>query len=64
MYTWLNQTNERNGTYGAGDVWGCVGMWFSGRWYYNNEAYLNQAGDSVRWHYDNKTWQTSTFING
>ena len=63
VYTWLN-TVERNGTYAAGDVWGCLGVWFSGRWYVNNDAYLNQSGDSVRWHYDNKTWLTSTFING
>jgi autotransporter family porin len=63
VYTWLN-TVERNGTYAAGDVWGCLGVWFSGRWYVNNDAYLNQPGDSVRWHYDNKTWLTSTFING
>jgi len=63
VYTWLN-TVERNGTYAAGDVWGCVGLWFSGRWYVGNDAYLNQSGDSVRWHYDNKTWQTSTFVSG
>jgi hypothetical protein len=63
VYTWLN-TVERNGTYGAGDLWGCVGVWFSGRWYVNTDAYLNQSGDSVRWHYDNKTWLTSNFING
>jgi autotransporter family porin len=63
-YTWLNSTSERNGTYGPGDVWGCVGVWFSGRWYWNNDAYLNQPGDSVRWHYTNRTWTTTTFING
>jgi autotransporter family porin len=63
VYTWLN-TVEHNGTYGPGDVWGCVGLWVSGRWYVNNDAYLNQPGDSVRWHYDNKTWLTSGFING
>ena len=63
VYTWLN-TVERNGTYAAGDVWGCVGLWFSGRWYVNNDAYLNQTGDSVHWHYNNKTWLTSAFING
>jgi autotransporter family porin len=62
-YTWLNSV-EHNGTYKAGDVWGCVGLWFSGRWYVNTDAYLNQIGDSVRWHYDNKTWLTATFING
>jgi hypothetical protein len=63
VYTWLN-TVERNGTYGAGDAWGCLGVWFSGRWYVNTDAYLNAWGDSVRWHYDNKTWQSSTFVNG
>ena len=57
VYTWLN-TVEHNGTYAAGDVWGCVGVWFSGRWYVNTDAYLNQSGDSVRWHYNNKTWLT------
>jgi hypothetical protein len=64
VYTWLNQTSERNGVYGPGDVWGCLGIWFSGRWYWNNDAYLNQPGDSVRHHYENRTWETSVFING
>jgi hypothetical protein len=63
VYTWLN-TVERNGTYAAGDAWGCLGVWFSGRWYVNTDAYLNKSGDSVRWHYDNKTWLTANFING
>jgi hypothetical protein len=63
VYTWLNSV-EHNGTYASGDVWGCIGVWFSGRWYLNNDAYLNQSGDSVHWHYNNKTWLTSGFING
>ena len=63
VYTWLN-TVERNGTYDAGDLWGCLGVWFSGRWYVNNDAYLNQPGDSVRWHYENRTWETPQFVNG
>ena len=29
--TWLNQF-ERGAQYGPGDVWGCVGLWFTGRW--------------------------------
>ena len=62
VYTWLN-TVERNGTYASGDVWGCLGVWFSGRWYVNTDAYLNQTGDSVRWHYGNRTWLTANFIN-
>lgn len=63
LYTWLNQTNERNGTYTAGDAWGCMGVWYSGRWYHNTDDYLNAPGDSVRWHYDNRTWLTPDFIN-
>ena len=63
VYTWLNSV-ERVGTYSAGDVWGCVGVWFSGRWYVNNDAYLNASGGSVHWHHTNKTWLTSTFVNG
>lgn len=63
VYTWLNHV-ERNGVYGPGDVWGCMGVWFSGRWYWNNDAYLNQPGDSVRFHYENRTWEELYFING
>jgi autotransporter family porin len=63
VFTWFN-TVERNRTYQSGDVWGCVGAWFSGRWYVNIDAYLDEPGNSVRWHYNNKTWLTSSFING
>ena len=30
--TWLN-TVERGRDYGPGDLWGCVGEWYAGRWY-------------------------------
>lgn len=30
--SWLN-TVDRVGTYGPGDLWGCIGVWYSGRWY-------------------------------
>ena len=30
--TWLNNV-ERGRDYAAGDAWGCIGLWFSGRWY-------------------------------
>jgi hypothetical protein len=30
--TWLN-TVDRGSQYGAGEQWGCVGRWFSGRWH-------------------------------
>jgi hypothetical protein len=59
VYTWLG------GGYAAGDVWRCVGVWFSGQWSAGSyEAYLYTAPDSVRHHYDSKTWLTPQFING
>jgi hypothetical protein len=56
--TWLN-TVERGRDYAAGDLWGCVGMWFAGRWYtgpavqYTSDvqAYLNQ-----------RIWETPDFL--
>jgi hypothetical protein len=31
---WLQQHGNRSrGTYHAGDIWGCVGAWYSGNWY-------------------------------
>jgi hypothetical protein len=29
---WLN-TVDHVGPYGPGDLWGCIGLWFSGRWH-------------------------------
>jgi hypothetical protein len=63
VLTWLNSV-ERVGTYAPGDAWGCVGVWYSGRWYVNTDAYLNKVGDSVRWHHANSTWLTTNFVNG
>lgn len=56
--TWLNQF-ERGQDYVAGDVWGCVGLWFSGRWYFNNANYLT----AVREYLDDRIWETPPFIN-
>jgi hypothetical protein len=55
--TWLN-TVERGQNYAAGDVWGCVGRWFSGRWH-------TQAGEDyvarVKGYQDQKIWTTPNF---
>jgi len=45
--------------YAAGDVWGCVGLWFSGRWYFNNADYLA----AVHEYLDDRIWETPPFIN-
>ena len=49
-YTWLNDV-ERGRTYAAGDGLGCMGVWFSGRWYTSAAVgYMNRistAGNSI-----------------
>jgi autotransporter family porin len=56
--TWLN-TVERGHDYGAGDVWGCVGRWFSGRWYTEPAvAYIEAVQDYL----NRRIWTTSDFI--
>jgi hypothetical protein len=49
--TWLG-----NG-YHAGDIWGCIGRWFSGDWYQNSQDYIA----SVQGYYKNKPWLQSGF---
>jgi hypothetical protein len=54
--TWLN-TVDRGRQYRAGDVWGSVGAWFSGRWYVNIDDYLSKVRTALR----EETWRTSVF---
>jgi hypothetical protein len=49
--TWLNNV-EHHGTYSAGDLWGCVGTWFSGRWYVGSQAHIAR----VQEHLEAKPW--------
>lgn len=55
--TWLN-TVERVGTYQAGDLWGCVGVWFSGRWHTAAaEGYITR----VKGYLADRIWTTPNF---
>jgi autotransporter family porin len=57
--TWLN-TVERGREYRAGDLWGCVGAWFSGRWYTAPAVtYIND----VQAYFNGRIWTTRDFIN-
>ncbi|GAA1641336.1 hypothetical protein [Catellatospora bangladeshensis] len=54
---WLN-TVERGREYAAGDAWGCVGRWFSGRWHTApGEQYVGRVRDYL----DRRIWQTPDF---
>jgi hypothetical protein len=56
---WLNSV-DHVGTYAAGDAWGCVGVWFSGRWYTQPAVdYINY----VKNYYNTRVWETTSFIN-
>jgi hypothetical protein len=68
--TWLNDF-EGTRDYGAGDLWGCVGVWFAGRWYvpgvfvYLDGGSTHGYGDvGVRQHLDRRTWEDPDFLAG
>ena len=57
--TWLN-TVERGQDYTAGDIWGCVGNWYSGRWYTQpSKDYIAAVQDLL----NQRIWETPDFIN-
>ncbi|MCU1501341.1 MAG: hypothetical protein JWM12_695 [Ilumatobacteraceae bacterium] len=50
--TWLG------GAYAAGDLWGCVGLWFSGRWHDPGaETYIAAVKDYLA----NRIWEDPGF---
>ena len=57
--TFLNST-DRGQDYAAGDLWGCVGLWYAGRWYTDSAKEYIAA---VQQYYNDKIWLQSDFIN-
>ena len=57
--TWLN-TVERGRDYSAGDLWGCLGVWFSGRWYTAAAVgYMSLVQSDL----NQRVWTTPSFLN-
>jgi hypothetical protein len=55
---WLNTVDEKVGTYAAGDAWGCIGRWFSGRWHTSaSEGYVGRVRDYL----NQRIWETPNF---
>ena len=49
------------GTYAAGDVWGCVGTWFAGRWYTAPaETYIAAVKNNL----NTRVWESANFQGG
>ena len=58
--TWLN-TVERGSQYAAGDMWGCLGVWFSGRWHTSAaDGYIV----AVQGYLAQRIWETPDFQGG
>ncbi len=57
--TWLNNVN-RGRQYSAGDMWGCVGRWFSGRWY-TPEA--NWYMGELQSYMDRRIWESRDYLS-
>ncbi|MDP2291127.1 MAG: hypothetical protein Q8M22_08035 [Actinomycetota bacterium] len=58
--TWLNSV-ERGATYVAGDMKGCLGVWFAGRWYTQP---ARQYIAEVESYLAQRIWETPDFRNG
>jgi hypothetical protein len=57
---WLNTLNPPGKHYQAGDLWGCVGLWFSGRWYDAGAmAYIAK----VQSYLNERIWETPSFLS-
>jgi len=56
--SWLNEDAPKDRPYVSGDLWGCVGAWYSGRWHDRGaEAYI----DTVKKHLAHKVWLKKDF---
>ncbi|MEX2626173.1 MAG: hypothetical protein WD225_04780 [Ilumatobacteraceae bacterium] len=68
--TWLNDV-ERGAWYEAGDMWGCLGVWFTGRWWVPDVTVYLDGGPTdgygdlgVREHLERRTWEDPDFVSG
>ena len=58
--SWLNSV-ERGRNYGAGDIWGCLGVWFAGRWYTSAAVgYIASVQELLA----TRVWETPGFQSG
>jgi hypothetical protein len=58
---WLNTVSGNGAPYAAGDLWGSIGAWFSGRWHDGGaEAYVVAVKDYMA----RRIWHTRDFAGG
>ncbi len=55
-FRWLN-TEVRGERYTRGDLWGSVGLWYSGRWRYGTGEYIARVKETIR----QRKWRRAGF---
>ena len=55
-FRWLN-TVERGERYRRGDLWGSVGLWYSGRWRLGTGEYIRRVKNTIR----QRVWRRAGF---
>jgi hypothetical protein len=59
--TWLNTVSGNGARYAAGDLWGSIGAWFSGRWHdAGSDGYVGAIKDYMA----RRIWRTRDFAGG
>lgn len=58
--TWVSDV-EGGSAYAAGDLWGCLGLWYSGRWLTSPARWYI---DTVQQYLSSRVWETSDFLAG
>jgi len=57
---WVSWLHDQNPSYGAGDLWGCVGFWYSGDWY---DSGANNYIAETQGYLNNRIWLQPGFPN-
>ena len=58
-FRWLN-TVARGERYTSGDLWGSIGIWYSGRWRYGTADYIGRIKETIR----QRVWRRDGFRRG
>jgi hypothetical protein len=62
LQTWLKRETDNGKPYRAGDLWGSMGAWYSGRWWGPPSRPVEPYLDMVKFRKNEKTWLQPYFV--
>jgi hypothetical protein len=62
LQTWLKRETDNGKPYRAGDLWGSMGAWYSGRWWGPPSRPVEPYLDMVKFRKNEKTWLQPFFV--